>query len=68
MDLSDESEWHKYLGNNNHYVDFLVFFQKEMEEIGLEAMLDKRLFGGTEVADDLFMRCFAGKYCWEVLW
>lgn len=61
VDLSDESQWHKYLGANEHWSDFLTFFQKEMEEIGMPAMLNKRLFAGTEASDDLLTRCFSGE-------
>ncbi|RPB09211.1 hypothetical protein P167DRAFT_527561 [Morchella conica CCBAS932] len=62
VDLSDESQWHKYLGAREYWSDFLTFFQKEMEEIGMPAMLNKRLFAGTEASDDLLTRCFGGIY------
>lgn len=61
VDLSDESQWHKYLGAREYWSDFLTFFQKEMEEIGMPAMLNKRLFAGTEASDDLLTRCFGGE-------
>lgn len=62
VDLSDESAWHNYLGNNSHYSDFLAFFQKEMAEIGWQQMLNKRMFEGTELANDFLARCFGGRY------
>ncbi|KAI5839496.1 hypothetical protein DFP73DRAFT_598482 [Morchella snyderi] len=62
VDLSDESQWHKYLGDKDRWSDFVTFFQKEMEDIGMPAMLNKRLFAGTEASDDLLGRCFSGLY------
>lgn len=60
-DLSDESMWDEYLGDVNHYSSFLAFFRKEMEEIGFQEMINKRLFSGTDAADSLLIRSFASK-------
>lgn len=61
-DLSDESSWDKYLGDNGHYSDFLAFFQKEVQEIGWQDMINKRMFARTKAADGFLARSFAGRY------
>lgn len=33
-----------------------------MNEIGFQEMINKRLFAGTDAADDLLVRVFARKY------
>lgn len=49
-----------YLGKEQHYPDFLAFFQREIDAKGWEAVLSEYLFAGTEAADDLLVRFFAG--------
>lgn len=61
VDLADEGSWHKHLGNNSRYSDFLASFEKEMAQIGWQEMVNKRMFSRTEAADDFFVRCFSGE-------
>lgn len=49
-----------YLGKEEHYPDFLAFFQREIDAKGWEAVLSEYLFAGTESADDLLVRFYAG--------
>lgn len=49
-----------YLGKEKHYPDFLSFFQREIDAKGWEAVLSEYLFAGTESADDLLVRLYAG--------
>lgn len=60
--MSDPEKFKKYLGKEKYYHDFLVFFQKEMEKNGWEDVLNRYFFAGTEEADDLLGRLFAGMF------
>ncbi|KAI1326874.1 HypA protein [Xylariaceae sp. FL0255] len=48
------------LGKEENYIDFLVFFQKEIDKIGWQNVLNEYLFKGDERSDDLLTRMFAG--------
>ncbi|KAH8772633.1 HypA protein [Diaporthe sp. PMI_573] len=50
----------KYLGKDQYYPDFLAFFQREIERKGWEAVVSEYLFSGTEGAEDLLVRLYAG--------
>lgn len=50
----------KYLGKDQYYPDFLAFFQREIERKGWEAVVSEYLFSGTEAAEDLLVRLYAG--------
>ncbi|OHE96414.1 HypA protein [Colletotrichum orchidophilum] len=62
--VTDElRSWEKaknYFGKEKHYPDFLRFFQREIEKLGWEAVLNEHLFKGDERADELFRRMFSG--------
>lgn len=49
-----------YLGKEEHYPNFLAFFQREIDAKGWEAVISDYLFAGTESADDLLVRFYAG--------
>lgn len=49
-----------YLGKQEHYPDFLAFFQREIDAKGWETVLSEYLFKGTASADDLLVRLFGG--------
>lgn len=58
--LQDPKMFAKYLGRENYYHSYLVFFQGEMEKKGWEAVLKEYLFSGDERSDDLLGRLYAG--------
>jgi hypothetical protein len=58
--MRDPEQFKEFLGCGQRYHDFLVFFQRELEENGIDAVLQKYLFSGTALADDLLVRLFAG--------
>ncbi|KAI1525805.1 DUF4243 domain containing protein, partial [Pyrenophora tritici-repentis] len=58
--MQDPSRFKNYLGQEKYYHDFLVFFQEEIDNKGWEATLQEYLFAGTEMADDLLVRLYAG--------
>lgn len=58
--LNDPEEFKKYLGKENYYHDYLVFFQNEFEKKGWENVLNEYVFAGDERADDLLGRLYGG--------
>ncbi|PYI22895.1 hypothetical protein BO99DRAFT_399627 [Aspergillus violaceofuscus CBS 115571] len=59
--LSDRGRFLERLGRRQHYSDFLRFFQREIERVGVEAVLDGYLFQeGDEVARAMLGRLFGG--------
>ena len=51
-DMVDSEKFNKFLGQDTHYHDFLVFFQKELEAKGVDGVLNEYLFAGTFPAND----------------
>ena len=58
--LHDPNEYRKHLGDAQYYHDYLIFFQKEMEQKGSEAVLNEYLFKRDRRADDMLVRMFMG--------
>jgi hypothetical protein len=48
------------LGKEEHYGDFVHFFQSEMEKHGWQRVVNTYLFSNTYMSNDLFGRLFAG--------
>jgi hypothetical protein len=61
-DMALPGHFQKYMAQEKYYHDYVIFFQKEMEAKGWENVLNEYLFSGTEQADDLLTRLFAGAY------
>ncbi|KAK3046290.1 hypothetical protein LTS18_013403 [Coniosporium uncinatum] len=59
-DMHDPASFKKYLGDEHYYHDFLVFFQKEMEQKGWQNVINEYLFKGDVRADDMLVRSLAG--------
>lgn len=59
-ELHDWEKAKQYLGKEKHYPDFLLFFQREIEQKGWEDVLNEYMFKGDDRADDMFQRMFAG--------
>ncbi|OLN96120.1 Oxidoreductase AflY 1 [Colletotrichum chlorophyti] len=50
----------KYLGKEEHYPDFLAFFQRNMESDGYENVVNEYLLKADPAADELLLRLHAG--------
>ena len=61
QDLNDYNKFHEYLGNENYYRDYLVFFQSEIDRKGYEEVINEYLLKGDERANDMLCRVYAGK-------
>jgi len=59
-DMHQPERFKTYLGKENHYHDFLVFFQEEIGAKGWQNVLNEYLFAGDERADDMLVRLYAG--------
>lgn len=59
-DLRDPVRFRKYLANERHYYDYLVFFQGEIDKKGYEVVLNEYVLKGDERADDMLVRMYAG--------
>jgi len=58
--MHDPAKFKKCLGNEKYYHDFLIFFQKEMEEKGWQNVINDYVLKGDERADDMLTRLYAG--------
>jgi hypothetical protein len=61
-DMSNPEHFQKYLGKEKYYRDFLIFWQSEMEKKGWESVLNEYLFAGSDRADVLLTRMYAGTF------
>ncbi|KAK5693616.1 hypothetical protein LTR97_010185 [Elasticomyces elasticus] len=59
-DMHDAEKFKSYLGKEQYYHDFMVFFQDEIEKTSMPEVVNKYLLAGDERADDLLCRLFAG--------
>jgi len=60
VDLSVPSQWKQHLAKDEYYSTFLEHFEREMDTHGYEKVVHDTLFSGTEVAEDMFQRLYAG--------
>ena len=60
QDMSAKAIFAKFLGQEKYFSDYKVFFEKEIESKGWEAVLNERLFSGDEYADALLVRMYSG--------
>jgi hypothetical protein len=60
-ELSNPEHFKKYLGKEQYYKNFLVFWQNEFEKKGWENVLNEYVFSGDERGDDLLGRFYGGK-------
>jgi hypothetical protein len=60
--IIEKHEFKDYLGKEQHYSDFRVYFQREIDAKGVEAVVNEHLFAGDEHAEDLLVRTFSGTF------
>ena len=59
-DMSDPSKFTEYLGQEKYFNDYMRFFESRFERDGWQNVVNEYLFSGTEVAEELLVRMFAG--------
>lgn len=57
--LQDDQFFLSCLGKEEHYRDFLIFFQQQIKQSGAGDVLNQYVFGRTEVSEALYTRLFA---------
>jgi hypothetical protein len=62
--MPDSDKFKTYLNQQPHYSNFLLFFQREIEIMGVKATLEKHVFADTKHANHLFSLFFNGEYIW----
>lgn len=60
LDLADDELFKKCLGREENYRNFEIFFLNEINEKGFEAVLQKYLVDGSELANDMMYRIYMG--------
>ncbi|KAL2010604.1 hypothetical protein VTN00DRAFT_6411 [Thermoascus crustaceus] len=60
QEMSDKSKFKQYIYKEEHYTNFLVYFQREIDAKGVGAVLNEHLFAEDEHADGMLVRLFAG--------
>ncbi|KAF2673064.1 hypothetical protein BT63DRAFT_421257 [Microthyrium microscopicum] len=58
--MHDPAKFKECLGDENHYTDYLVFFQDEMTTKGWENVINEYLFADNDLSNDLLVRTFSG--------
>lgn len=58
--LHDPAVYLKYVGQHMHYPEFLDFFEREIAQKGVQETVNRYVFAGDEIAEDMFGRLFQG--------
>ncbi|KAI9926056.1 hypothetical protein MW887_004515 [Aspergillus wentii] len=58
--FTDKTEFMKHMYQEEHYANYLAFFQREIDAKGISDVLNQYLFAGDELAESLLSRMFAG--------
>ena len=59
-DLADPKIWARCIGKEEHFRNFLKFFEREIADHGYQKVLQKYLVGRNPVATDILSRCYMG--------
>lgn len=60
--MADRSKFKEFLGKEQYFHDYEMFFRKEIEAKGWQVVLNEHLFAGDEHAENLLTRMYAGFY------
>lgn len=60
QDLEDDAIFKRCLGKEEHFRNFERFFLNQITQKGYQAVLQKYLIGGGDVADDMLYRIYMG--------
>ncbi|KAH8698367.1 hypothetical protein BGW36DRAFT_426077 [Talaromyces proteolyticus] len=59
-EMKTEKGFRKYRGSQDHFLDYVTFFEREIDELGYQEVLQKYVVGGGEIADDILARMYHG--------
>lgn len=60
--MHDVAKFQEYFGKEEHYPNYLAFFQNEIDAKGAGAVLKEYVFAGDDRAESMMCRMFGGKY------
>lgn len=60
-EMKTEKGFRKYRGSQDHFLDFVTFFEREIDQLGYQEVLQCYMVGGGEIADDLLGRMYHGE-------
>jgi hypothetical protein len=60
--MSDPEKFKNFLGDEAYYLDFVHFFEGEIQRLGYAAVLQKYLVDEGEVGMDMLPRMYMGEY------
>ena len=60
QEMHDPAKFQKFLGQEDYYHDYLVFFQSEIDAKGWPAVINEYCFARDERSDDMLVRLFSG--------
>ncbi|KAI1615430.1 hypothetical protein EDD36DRAFT_451342 [Exophiala viscosa] len=60
QEMSDPAKFKNFLGQEQYFHDYEIFFRKEMEDKGWETVLNEHVFSGGDHAESMLVRMFAG--------
>lgn len=61
LDFQDPAKFKQCVGQGIYYDDYFAFFQKEIVEHGVPNTVNKFLFEGDGMAEDMLRRFFSGQ-------
>lgn len=59
--LGTPEGYQRYLGNEDYYLHWTEFFEREITTLGYPEVLQRYMCGGSKVADDLLARMYHGQ-------
>lgn len=62
LDMSNRANFKKYMGGNERYVDYLRFFEAEIQKRGAHAVAQEYLFSGNAGVYNMGNRIYAGEF------
>lgn len=60
--MHDVAKFQECFGKEEHYPNYLAFFQHEIDAKGVGEVLEEYVFAGDERAEGMMCRMFGGKY------
>lgn len=60
QDMADPAVYKRCLGREENFLNYCRFFEDEINRIGYQAVLQKYLVDGSEIADDMLCRIYMG--------
>ena len=60
--LHSPDNFRKYIGDLNHYTNYLAFFEEEITAKGWQAVLQEHVFSGTANAETIFTQLYEGAF------